>query len=385
MNFELPEDVALLQKTVRRFVQEEMIPLEKGLPDAGDIPSEIRARLEQKTREMGLWALEVPAEYGGAGLGCLAISVIIEEVAKSSVLPFRARSIFGPRVGPILSYCDDEQKEQYFYPVIRGEKRACFAMTEPHAGSDAAAIRTSAVRDGDDYVLNGIKTFITGADQSDFAQVFAVTDFDKGARGGITCFLVDMDTPGIRVTRKIPLLTPDSPCEITLTDCRVPARKIVGGLGKGFQMGQKWLTFNRIVAHGANALGVAQRCLEMSVRYAKQRVTFGEPLINRQAVQWMLADTEVELHAARLMVYDAAHKYDRGGDVRHESAMVKLACSEMLGRVVDRAIQIHGAMGLTKELPFERWYREARSRRITEGPSEIQKMLIARHLIQKYN
>ena len=193
-----------------------------------------------------------------------------------------------------------------------------------------------------------------------------------------------MNAPGCRVTNKFNMMIADSPCEITFTDCRVPAKNILGGLGRGFQTGQRWLAFNRTVNHGARALGVAARCLEMSVRYAKRRVTFGKPLSERQAIQWMLADSEVALHAARLMVYHAAWNYDRGKDIRHETAMVKLFCSEMVGQVVDRAIQIHGAMGLTTELPFERWYRDVRSRRITEGASEIQRMLIARRLIEQY-
>lgn len=385
MNFELPEEIAMLQKTVRRFVQEELIPIEKQVPEGEELPDDVQAKLEAKTRDLGLWALEVPPEYGGAGLSCLAICVIYEEVSKSSVIPFRSRGIFGPKTGAILLHCNDEQKEKYLLPVIRGEKRTCFAMTEPHAGSDPASMRTTAVKDGDDYVLNGIKTFITAADKCDFAQVFAVTDPGKRSAGGITCFLVDMNTAGCRVTNKFKMMIADSPCEITLTDCRVPEKNILGGLGRGFQTGQRWLTFNRIANHGAKALGIAARCLEMSVRYAKQRITFGKPLSERQAIQWMLADSEVALHAARLMVYHAAWNYDRGKDVRHETAMVKLACSEMVGQVVDRAIQIHGAMGLTTELPFERWYRDVRSRRITEGASEIQRMQIARHLIQQYS
>jgi acyl-CoA dehydrogenase len=385
MNFELPEEIALLQKTVRRFVEEELIPLEKKVPEADELPADVQAKLESKTKELGLWLLEVPQEYGGAGLSCLAISVIYEQVSRSSLVPFRSSGIFGPKVGAILLRASDEQKERYLFPLIRGEKRACFAMTEPHAGSDPASMRTTAVLDGDDYVLNGIKTFITAADKCDFAQVFAVTDPSKRANGGITCFLVDMNAPGCRVTNKFKMMIADSPCEITFTDCRVPEKNILGGLGRGFQTGQRWLTFNRTVNHGARALGVAARCLEMSVRYAKQRVTFGKPLSERQAIQWMLADSEVALHAARLMVYHAAWNYDRGKDVRHETAMVKLFCSEMVGQVVDRAIQIHGAMGLTTELPFERWYRDVRSRRITEGASEIQRMLIARRLIEQYD
>ena len=384
MDFELPEDLAILQKTVRRFVQEEMIPLEKQVPETEDLPPEIMTRLQNKAKELGLWALEVPQELGGAGLGCLTICLIYEETSKTALLPFRGSSIFGPRVGPILLSCDEAQKEKYLYPVIRGEKRACFAMSEPNAGSDAASIRTTAIKDGNSYVINGAKTWISGADKSDFAQVFAVTDPSKGAKG-ITCFLVDMDTPGVKITNKIEMMISDRPCEVVFQDCRVPESAVVGGCGRGFEIGQKWLTFNRIVSHGAKALGVAERCIEMSVKYAKQRVTFGKPLITRQAIQWMLADSACQLYAARLMVHHAAWKLDHGLDAHFETAMVKLHCSEMVGGVVDKALQIHGAMGLTKDLPIERWYRDVRSRRITEGTSEIQRMLIARHLIRMYS
>ena len=181
MNFELPEEIALLQKTVRRFVEEELMPLEKKVPEADELPRDVQARLESKTKELGLWLLEVPQEYGGAGLSCLAIAVIYEEVSRSSLVPFRSSGIFGPKVGAILLRASDEQKERYLFPLIRGEKRACFAMTEPHAGSDPASMRTTAVPDGDHYVLNGIKTFITAADKCDFAQVFALTDPSKRA------------------------------------------------------------------------------------------------------------------------------------------------------------------------------------------------------------
>jgi acyl-CoA dehydrogenase len=383
MDFELPEDVAMLQKTVRRFVQEELIPLETQVPEAEDLPAGIKARLEQKAKDLGLWLLDVPQEYGGAGLSCLMICVIYEEASKSVLLPFRGPGIFGPRVGPILLSCNDAQKEKYLFPIVRGEKRACFAMSEPNAGSDAASIRTTAVKDGDSYIINGTKTWISGASKSNFAQVFAVTDRSKGVKG-ITCFLVDMNTPGVRITNRIELMIPDRPCEIVFEDCRVPESNIVGTCGRGFDIGQQWLLFSRIVNHGAKALGVAERCIEMSVKYAKQRVTFGLPLINRQAIQWMLADSACQLHATRLMVRHAAWKFDRGMNVQYETAMVKLYASEMVGGVVDKALQIHGAMGLTKDLPMERWYRDVRSRRITEGASEIQRMLIARSLIQMY-
>ncbi len=300
MDFNLPEELQMLKQTVRRFVDQELIPIEMHSCEGNELKSEIRERLEKKTREMGLWLLDVPQEYGGVGLGLLARVTVWEEIARS-----------------------------------------------------------------------------------DFAQLMAVTDPSKGSRGGISCFLVDLYTAGCRIKPKYKTMMGDELCEMVFEDCKVPATSLVGKEGEGFELAQKWLGVGRL-KHGARALGVAERCIEMGARYAKQRVTFGKPLSERQAIQWMLADSYVELHASRLMVYHAAWKNDQGEDMRNEAYMVKLYVDEMSFRVVDRVLQIHGGIGLTTDLPLEKWFRDQRSRLITEGPSEVMRMVIARYVLQKY-
>ncbi|MBI3092272.1 MAG: acyl-CoA dehydrogenase family protein [Candidatus Tectomicrobia bacterium] len=380
MDYDLPDELKLLQQTIRRVVSEHMIPLEPITPEDEDIPADLRAKLEQMAKDQGLWLLFIPAEYGGAGLSIFGQVIVWEEVSKTVLIPFRKDSIFGPEGCSILFLCNDQQKERYLYPVIRGERVPCFATSEPNAGSDPSAMTTTAVKDGSSYLLNGKKTWVTSGDKADFVQVVAVTDPAKRQRGGITAFLVDMDTPGLTITGKFELMMEDRPNEFTFENCRVPEANILGEIGQGFVISQTWITMGRL-RQGAKALGVAQRCLDMAIEYAKHRVTFGKPIATRQAVQFMIADSEVELHAARLMVYHAAQKLDKGEDARHEVYIAKLYANEMVGRVVDRALQIHGAMGLSKELPLERWYRDVRSRRITEGPSEIMRWVIARKLL----
>lgn len=384
MDFRLPEELQMLKETVRRFVDQELIPIEMHSCEGNELKPEIREKLEKKTKEMGLWLLDVPEEYGGSGLGLLAQVVIWEEMSRTVALPSRGQGIFGPEVRPILYSLNEEQKQRYLYPVLRGEKRICFAQTEPDAGSDPGSMKTRAVRQGDHYIINGVKRFISNADKSDFAQLMAVTDPAKGSHGGISCLLVDMDTPGCRITAKYKTMMGDEPCEIVFEDCKVPAANLVGKEGEGFKLAQKWLAVGRL-KHGARALGIAERCIEMGVSYAKQRVTFGKPLSERQAIQWKLADSFVELHASRLMVYHAAWKYDQKEDMRNEAYMAKLYADEMSFRVVDRVLQIHGGIGLTTDLPLAKWFCDQRSRLITEGASEVMRMVIARHVLQKYS
>ncbi len=377
MDFQLPEELAILKQTVRRFVDKEMIPLEGKSLEGGKIKPEIKAALDAKAQALGLWLIDVPQEFGGQGLGLLARSVVWEELGRTVALPTRGVSITGPDVRPILYALSDDMKEKYLYPVIRGEKRCCFAQTEPDAGSDPGSMRTTAVRDGDSYLINGVKRFITGADEADFAQVMAATDREKGSRGGISCFLVDMDTPGIRLTTQYRTFTEEAPWEIVFEDVVVPASHLVGEEGGGFRLAQQWLGVGR-VKQAARALGVTERCLEMGAAYAKQRITFGRPLADRQAIQWMLADAAIAVHGARLMVYQAASRMDEGGDARLEAYMTKLYCTEMAWRAADDCLQIHGGIGLTTDLPVERIWRDQRSHMITEGTPEIMRMVIAR-------
>jgi acyl-CoA dehydrogenase len=244
-------------------------------------------------------------------------------------------------------------------------------------------MRTTAIREGEFYVINGVKRFISHADKADFAQVMAATDRTKGSRGGISCFLVDMDTPGVKISARYETMMGDRPCEIVFDNVRIPVTNRVGAEGEGFKLGQQWIGIGR-VKHGARALGVAERCLEMATSYAKQRVTFGKPLADRQAIQFMLVDSYVELNAARLMVYQAASNMDAGEDARVEGYVCKSYADEMAFRVADRCMQIHGGIALTTDLPIEKFWRQQRSYRITEGATEVMKMVIARHVLRTY-
>ena len=384
MDFNLSDEQLLLKETVRRFVDEELIPLEAEYrPEADAMPEEYLRPLQKKAKAIGLWLLDIPKEYGGADLDLLTRCVISEELGRTVVIPYRINEVFGPDVRPPLLYCKGEQKEKYLYPVLNGEKRMCFALTEPDAGSDPAGMQTRAVRDGDDFILNGTKRFISGAGYAQFAQVWALTDPEKRARGGITSFLVDMDTPGVNLTRQQPTMMGDSPWEIVFDDVRVPVANVLGEVGQGFAITQEWLTDGRVRCHGSQSVGMAQRALEMMMDYAQDRVTFGKPLSERQIIQFMIADSAIEVHAARLMVSECAWRYDRGENVRETSYMVKITCTEMASRVVDRAIQVFGGMGLTKELPLEWMYRQLRSIRITEGATEVLRWRMARNLLKK--
>jgi acyl-CoA dehydrogenase len=380
MDFELPEELRMLKDNVRRFVDRELIPLEREVVNDLAAQKALPERLRDKVEGLGLWLFDVPEELGGLGLGMMAKVIVWSEVSRTTALPARYLTIFGPPVSPILYTLEGEAREKYLMPVIRGEKKSCFAQTEADAGSDPAAMRTNAVRDGDHYIINGVKRFITGADEADFAQVFAVTDAEKRARGGITGFLVDMDTAGVKVAASYDLMVDDKPCEIVFDNVRVPVANRIGAEGEGFKHAQSWINSGRI-RHGARSLGVIERCLELGIAYAKQRKTFGAPLGQRQAIQWPLIDSYMDAHKLRLMVHHAAWKYDRGEDVRQEAFMVKIFGDERSFWAADRCMQIHGGMGLSKELPIERFFRDQRSMMITEGSIEVLRMALARMIL----
>ncbi len=384
MDFNLPEELQMLKDTVRKFVDKELIPIEMHTIENMDLKPDIRERLEKKTKEMGLWMFDVPEEYGGGGLGSLAQVLVWEELARTAALPSRGQGIFGPEIRPILYALNPEQKNRFMDPIMRGEKKLCFMQTEPDAGSDPASMKTRAVRQGDHYVVNGTKRFITGAAEADFGQLMAVTDPAKAAHGGISCFMVDMKSPGLTLVTKFKTIMGEEPWQIAFDDMKVPVENLVGKEGEGFKLAQKWLGIGRL-KHGARALGVAERCIEMGASYSKQRVTFGKPLSERQGITFKLADSYVELHAARLMVYQAAWKNDQKQDIRNEAYMAKLFADEMSFRVVDRVLQIHGGIGLTLDLPLAKWFVDQRSRMITEGASEVMRMVIAREVLKKYN
>jgi acyl-CoA dehydrogenase len=364
------------RRSLRRFVERELMPFERRAMTAAE-----RDAIQRKAKDAGFWLLDMPEALGGQGLGLVGMAVFWHEISRTTTVPARDHSLFGPVPGPILLSLKGAQKQRYLDPVLAGEKTACFAQTEPDAGADPASMRTRAERKGSDYVINGVKRFITHADKADFAQLMAVTDPAKGGRGGISCFLVDMKTPGVRISAKHQTMMGDAPCEIVFDNVHVSAENRVGEEGEGFATAQRWLNEGRI-RHGARACGVAERCLEMALDYAKQRETFGEPLSERQGVQWILADCFTELHATKLMVRDAAAKVDAGEDARAETFMVKIFGDEMGFRVVDRCLQLHGGIGLTTELPLEKFWRDQRSFMITEGPTEVLRTALAKLILR---
>lgn len=368
---------------VRRFVREEIVPLEQNLdPDADELPPEDRARLVEKTRAMGLYGLDIPPAYGGPELDLVTRTLIAIEMSQHRAgLYAPCYGVFGGAGLAQLFEATEEQKERYLFPMLRGEKRGFFGLTEPSGGSDPArAIRTRAVRDGDDWVINGGKIFISGADKADFGLVFARTDPEKG-RGGVTCFIVDTDSPGFHVRRIVHTLRAARyATELSFEDLRVPQGNILGELNRGFAIANDRLSRQRI-PYAAGCIGVAIKAHEMALEYVPQRETFGAPLSSRQAIQWMLVDNEIDIRQARWLTLEAADRAERGDDFRKQAAIAKLVASEAGGRVVDRCMQMFGGYGVTKDFPFERWYREMRIRRIGEGPSEVQRHIIARDLL----
>lgn len=383
-DYDIPPEIKLLLASARDFMKREVLPVEDTLDtDAIEFPDAEVARLQEMTKELELFNPGTPREYGGAGLDFFALTLLQEEISKHRQGLYNAGGgAFGYGANPILYAGTEDQKERYLLPCLRGEKRGCFAITEPTGGSDPArAIRTRAVKVDGGWRINGSKLWITKAGRSDFVTVFVRTDDGPvGTRGEITCFIVETGTPGYEVGNTIPVIRPEAPYELYFHDCFVADEQLLGERGQGFDLLKSLLTGNRI-PYAAQCLGVAQEALDMAVAYAKTRETFGKPLAKRQAIQWMVADSAAELHAARLVVYDAARKKAAGKPFTIESSIAKLMATEVAEKVVDRAIQIHGGMGLAKELPLERWYRELRTRRIGEGPSEVHRMVISRDLL----
>lgn len=336
--------------------------------------------------KMGLFGLDIPEEYGGPGVDIVTRTLMAIEMAQHRAgLYAPCYGVFGAVGLAQLYEATEDQKERYLHPTLKGEKRAFFGLTEPSGGSDPArAIRTRAVRDGDGegagWIINGAKIFISGADRADYGIVFARTDPTRG-RAGVTCFIVETDWPGFHVRRVVHTLrSANYATELQFEDLRVPAENVLGEVEGGFAIANDRLSRQRI-PYAAACIGVAIAAQEMAIEYARLRETFGAPLATRQSVQNMIIDSQVDIESARWLTLAAAEKAHLGEPFRKEAAMAKLVASEAGGRVVDRAIQIHGGYGVTKDLPLERWFREMRIRRIGEGPSEVQRLIIARDLI----
>ena len=371
----------MVVETVRRFVQEKVQPLEMEVEKLGHIPPETLAALKGEALALGLYALNMPEEVGGGGLSTFDMCLVEEQLGQTS--DALIRRVFG-QVYPMLTACTPEQRERYLRPTITGDKICAMAITEPGAGSDAASITTAARLEGDEWVLNGCKHFISDGDIADYIIVMALTDSSKRARGGITLLLVDKDAAGFSVSCNQPMMGHRGygHAELVFSDCRIPRNNVLGEVGSGFKLIMQSVSSIRLCHIGARCAGMAQRVIEMMREHASTRRQFGAPIGDFQMVQKMIADSAMEIFATRSMVLDCAADIDRGIDARDKVSMVKVFASEMLGRVADRGIQVFGGYGFTKELPLERIYRDARVTRIYDGTSEIHRMLIARSVIK---
>ena len=383
MDLELSDEQKLIVETVRKFVRNEIVPLEADLdPDGSELDPADHERLVAQVKQMGFYGLDIPPEYGGPEIDIINRTLMAIEMAQHRAgLYTPCYGVFGGAGLAQLFEANEDQKQRYLYPTLRGEKHGFFGLTEPSGGSDPArAIQTTAVKDGDDWLINGGKIFISGADRAEYGIVFARTDSSRG-REGITCFIVDTDAPGFHVRRVVHTLRSTSyATELQFDNLRVPAANVLGEVNRGFGIANDRLSRQRI-PYAAGCIGVAVKAQEMAIAYANQRETFGDILASRQAIQWMIVDNEIDIRTSRWLTLAAAHKAHRKEPYRTEAAMAKLVASEAGGRVVDRAMQIHGGYGMTKDLPLERWYREIRIRRIGEGPSEVQRLIMARDLL----
>jgi acyl-CoA dehydrogenase len=377
VDFTLPEELVMFRDTLRKFVDKELEPISEKVEEEDRIPDETVAKMA----ELGLFGLAIPADYGGFGMSVLGQCVAMEELSRTNAC-FRTRIGTNNGIGSmgIVIAGTEAQRRKFLPKLATGEMIGAFALTEPNAGSDASAIRTTAVRKGDKFILNGMKHFITNGDIADVSTVMAITDKGKGTKG-ISAFLVEKGFKGFSVgtiERKMGFRGSHT-CELVFDDCEVPAENLLGREGEGFKIAMKILDKGRLTM-GACALGSLEKLIDLSRDYAAMRVTFGEPIINRQAIQWMLVNMAIDAYAVRNAVYNAAWKMDRGDRVTKEAAMVKVLATEAAWRASDSAVQIHGGMGYMKGMAVERFYRDLRLLRIYEGTSEILRMVISREM-----
>jgi acyl-CoA dehydrogenase len=379
MDFNFPDELIDLKKSVREFVENELLPVQMQVEKEDKIPDGILKQMG----ELGYFGFPFPEKYGGVEVGYLGYCLALEELGRANAA---YSNIIGAHTSigasSIFYGGNEAQKQKYLVPLAEGKMLAAFGLTEPNAGSDAASIRTTAYKKGDRYFLNGQKIWITNGPYADVVVVYASTDKTLGPKG-VSAFIVEKNFPGFIVgkTDEKMGLKGSHTCTLYFEDCEVPEENRLGPEGTGFYTAMKTLDGGR-VGLAAGAVGAGQALLELSIKHATERIQFGKPIGSNQAIQWMLADMETEIHAARLMTYHAAWKLDNGQRASHEAAIVKVYASEMANRVADKALQIHGGLGYMKEYPIERAYRDARILRIYEGTSEVQRMIIAEDLLK---
>jgi acyl-CoA dehydrogenase len=384
VNLELTAEQRLIVGTVRAFVQQELYPHEDEVERLDEVPPELAESIRGKALASGLYAANMPAELGGGGLDATSVVLVERELGRASY----ALQWLVERPSNILQACEGEQRERYLLPAIRGERHDCVAMTEPGAGSDVRSMSTAARRDGDHYVINGTKHFISHADVADFVILFAASGVEQTPRGPkklITTLLVDSDSPGLQIRRGPRCVSNRGyhQCELVFDGCRVPVANRLGEEGRGFELMGQWLGATRLTV-AATSIGRARRVLEAATEWAARRQQFGQPIGRFQGVGFQLADMATELEAAELLTLRAAARLDNATMTDADAAMAKLYASETLGRITDAAVQIFGGMGLMGELPVERWWRDARVERIWDGTSEIQRHIIVRSLLRPY-
>ncbi len=383
MDFALTDEQRAVADTMRRFVDNELVPHEDEVEQLDDVPRELAEKIRKKALDSGLYAPNMPADLGGGGLDAVALTLAEGELGKTSF----ALQMLVARPSNILQACEGDQRQRYLYPAIHGQRHDCLAMTEPGAGSDVKAMTSRARRDGPNYIINGTKHFISHADKSDFVILFAKTHpadtHETSTKNDITAFLVDTDTPGLTVTTGSACVSHRGyhQCELHFDDCIVPVAQRLGEEGRGFDLMDKWLGPSRLTV-AATSVGRGRRVLDMTTSWAAERQQFGQPIGKKQGVSFQLADLAVELEAAELLTLRAAWRAEQGTMTAKDAAMAKLHASETLAHITDAAVQIFGGMGLMTELPVERFWRDARVERIWDGTSEIQRHIISRAMLR---
>jgi len=394
IDFEIPDDAKAVRERVRQWVHDECIPAEKRLIDGEDYKTVLN-ELRQKARSQGLWCPFIPPEHGGMGLGPLANALVQMELGESylGALSMNTQGPDDATMLTLLEHGTEFQKEKFLKPLLNGEKRICYSMTEKAAGADATGMQTRAEKKGNEaYVLNGEKWFSSAASAADIALVMAKTDPNAPRHRQFSTFLVELPNPGYRIKRDIPTMAAEGPLshimggghsEIEIKDLEVPAENLLGGEGNGFNMGQHRLAYGRL-RHGMHNVAMAQRALDMAVERITNRSTFGSPLHQRQAVQFMVAECATQLYIARLMLLHIAYKAEHKMDLRQENSIAKVYLANMVHKVVDTAIQLHGALGYSMDTPLARWYTQIRSQRLVDGPDEVHKWTVGRNVIKAY-